>query len=150
MSQYLYPLWALATGLMIASQPLVNAKLGQHVGGPIWSAFFSFLVGTVFIFAFALLLKGKLPELDTQHLKWWMFLGGIMGAFFVMSSIAIVPVLGTTLMIALFIAGQLIAATLLDHYGVLMPAPKPITMQKIAGICVLAVGAYLILSKSRF
>ena len=144
-AQLLYPLWALATGFMIASQALVNAKLGQYIGGPIWAAFTSFLVGTIFIFGFGLIVKGKLPEIQFEHLQWWMFLGGLMGAFFVISSITIVPVMGVTAMIALFIAGQLVAATLLDHYGILAEAPKPMTLQKIAGICVLAVGAFLIL-----
>ncbi len=150
MTQLLYPLWAFAAGCLIASQALVNARLAQFVGGPVWSAFFSFLVGTLAIFIFALVLKGKLPAIQTEHLQWWMFLGGLMGAFFVMTSITVVPHLGVMAMIALFIAGQLVAASLLDHYGILMPAPKPITLQKITGILVLAVGAYLILSKSRF
>lgn len=150
MTQMLFPFWAFMAGCLIAAQALVNARLAQFVGGPIWSAFFSFLVGTIAIFIFAMVLKGKLPEIQTENLQWWMFLGGLMGAFFVITSITVVPHLGVMAMIALFIAGQLVAASFLDHYGVLMPAPKPITLQKITGILVLAAGAYLILSKSRF
>lgn len=148
-AQLLYPIWALAAGFMIASQSLVNARLGQYIGGPIWAAFTSFLVGTIFIFGFALIVKGRLPEVQIENLQWWMFLGGLMGAFFVISSITLVPVMGVTAMIALFIAGQLIAATLLDHYGILAEAPKPVTLQKILGIGVLAVGAFLILTAKK-
>ncbi|MEM6781678.1 MAG: DMT family transporter [Pseudomonadota bacterium] len=150
MSQLIYPFWALAAGIMIAAQALVNAKLGQFVGGPVWAALVSFVVGTIAIMIFMVIMRIKIPEVQTDQLQWWMFLGGVMGAVFVITSITVVPHLGMMAMVALFIAGQLIGATLLDHYGILMPEPKPITFQKLVGIGVLALGAYLVLSKSRF
>lgn len=148
-TQLLYAFWALAAGCMIAAQSLINARLALYVGGPVWAAFTSFLVGTILIFALGFLLKGKLPDLQIDNIQWWMLLGGVLGAGFVITSISVVPHLGVTAMIALFIAGQLTAAMLLDHFGVLSAFARPITLQKTFGICLLIAGAFIILkSKS--
>lgn len=141
----IYPILAILAGAMTAYQPLVNARLVPHVGAPIWASFVSFAVGTVILFVLGLFINGKFMVLETDGLKWWMFVGGALGAFFVTVSIYIVPHLGVASMIALFIAGQLVAAALLAHFGILSAAPNPITWQKLFGMVLLAAGAVITL-----
>lgn len=141
----IFPILAIIAGAMTAYQPLINARLVPHVGAPIWASFVSFAVGTVILFALGMLMSGKFMALETDGLKWWMFIGGALGAFFVTVSIYIVPYLGVASMIALFIAGQLVAAALLDHFGVLSAEPNAITWQKLFGMVLLAIGAVITL-----
>ena len=140
-----FPLLAIVAGAMTAYQPLVNAKLSQHVDSPIWASFISFAVGTVLLFVIALAMSGKMTAIETGGLKWWMFLGGALGAFFVTVALYIVPYLGVAAMISLFIAGQLIMAAVLDHFGVLSELSNPIGLQKLVGMSLLAIGAIITL-----
>lgn len=142
---FLFPLMALCAGAIIAFQPLINAKLNTHISSLLWASFVSFAVGAVILFILAFVTSGKFLSIETEGLKWWMFLGGVLGAFFVAVSLFIVPHLGVATMIALFVAGQLISSALLDHFGVMAPAPNPITLQKTIGLVLLAVGAFITL-----
>tara|TARA_B100000949_G_C14203825_1_gene417183 strand:+ start:438 stop:884 length:447 start_codon:yes stop_codon:yes gene_type:complete len=140
-----FPVLAILAGAMTAYQPLINAKLSQHLDSPIWASFISFLVGALFLLIIGFAINGKFMTLETQGLKWWMFIGGILGAFFVTVAIYIVPYLGVAAMVALFIAGQLLMAGLLDHFGILSESANPISLQKILGLTILGIGAIITL-----
>jgi len=141
----LFPILAIMAGTMTAFQPLVNAKLNGQVSSPLWASFISFATGAVILFVLAWITSGKFLSIESAGLKWWMFLGGALGAFFVTTALFIVPHLGVATMIALFVAGQLISSALLDHFGVMAVAPNPINFQKIIGLSLLAVGAFVTL-----
>ena len=141
----IFPVLALIAGVMTAYQPLVNARLGQHLDSAIWASFISFVVGTILLLIVGLMMNGKFMVVETQGLKWWMFVGGALGAFFVTVSIYIVPHLGVAAMIALFITGQLVAAAILDHFGVLSETANPITLTKLFGMILLSIGAIITL-----
>ncbi|MEM7618468.1 MAG: DMT family transporter [Pseudomonadota bacterium] len=141
----LFPILAIVSGAMTAYQPLINAKLAQNMGSPIWASFVSFAVGGIALFFAAWIVSGKMITFDVSELKWWMLSGGLLGAVFVTVSIYIVPHLGVATMIALLIAGQLVAAAILDHFGVLSPAANPINLQKFIGLSLLALGAIITL-----
>lgn len=140
-----FPILALIAGAMTAYQPLINAKLGQHLDSPIWASFVSFAVGTVILLIVGLMMNGKFMQWETVGLKWWMFVGGALGAMFVTVALYVVPYLGVAAMISLFIAGQLVMAALLDHFGVLSETANPITLMKLFGMVLLAIGAVITL-----
>ena len=141
----IFPLLAFIGGAMTAYQPLINAKLTQHLDSPIWGAFISFVVGTIALLIVGLVVNGKFMQLETEGLKWWMWTGGLLGAVFVTVTIYVVPYMGVAAMIAVVIAGQLVAAALLDHFGILSESANPITWQKLAGLILLCVGAVITL-----
>lgn len=142
----LFPVVAFIGGAMTAYQPLINAKLNQHLDSPIWASFVSFAVGTVFLLIIGFAMNGgKFMVLETQGLKWWMWTGGLLGAFFVTVALYVVPYMGVAAMISVMIAGQLVMAALLDHFGILSETANPITWQKMAGLTLLCVGAIITL-----
>jgi len=137
-----FPLLAFIGGAVTAYQPLINAKLNEHLNSPIWASFVSFVVGTIILLVIGLYMNGgKFMSLQTEGLKWWMFTGGALGAFFVTVAIYAVPYMGVATMISVMVAGQLLVAAILAHYGVLADAPHPITWQKFIGMSLLAIGA---------
>lgn len=140
-----FPLLALIAGATASYQPLINAKLGQHLDSPIWASFISFVVGTVILLIVGLVMNGRFMQVETLGLKWWMFVGGALGAIFVTVSIYVVPYLGVAAMISLFIAGQLVTAALLSHFGVLSESANPITMAKLLGLTMVGIGAFITL-----
>jgi transporter family-2 protein len=75
---------------------------------------------------------------------WWIWFGGMLGAFFVTATIILVPKLGATAMVALILSGQMFASLLLDHFGVLGYPIHPISLGRIAGVLMLCGGVWLI------
>jgi len=141
----IFPIIVLISGAITAYQPLVNAKLSQNLDSPIWASFISFAVGTVILFIVGYAMNGKFMQLETTGLKWWMFSGGLLGAVFVTVALYTVPYLGVAVLVGLLIAGQLIMAAVLDHFGVLSETANPINLQKIIGLSLLGLGAFITL-----
>jgi transporter family-2 protein len=128
-----------AAGTIIMLQAPINAKLGFIAGSPLWAAFFSFLTGTVFLGLMMLLTRLPLNGAALAGTSPWMWTGGLLGSFFVATTIFAVPLLGPGLMIVLIIAGQMLGALLLDHTGFLLSEAHPMNMGRLAGaICILA------------
>jgi len=141
----LFPLLAFMAGAITAFQPLTNAKLNQHVDSAIWVSFISFAFGTVILFVLGMLTQGKFMTVEVSGLKWWMFVSGALGAFYVTAALFVVPYLGVAVLASLSTAGALIMSALLSHYGILSDQPHPINLQKFIGMSLLAIGAVITL-----
>ena len=86
---------ALAAGMAAPTQFAINSQLRQVVGGPVLAAALSFLVGTVILFATTAVVRRSVPELGPiMNAPWWMWLGDLLGAFFVCASIVLTPAWG--------------------------------------------------------
>ena len=75
---------------------------------------------------------------------WWVWVGGLLGAFYVLGSIVTAPRLGAATLVALILAGQSIASLLVDHYGWVGFPEHPITALRVVGIALLAGGVLLV------
>jgi transporter family-2 protein len=129
-------------GMLVAMQPPINSKLGQAVG-TFAAATISFMVGTVALLVVAVAAGGT--HLDgLKGVPWWYFAGGFIGAVFVASSLVTVRTLGAGGVVAATIAGQLTASVVIDRFGLLGIAQKPLTAAKVVGIVLLAAGVFLI------
>ncbi|WP_193311627.1 DMT family transporter [Agriterribacter humi] len=133
------------TGSILPIQAAINAKLGKVSGGPVIAAFISFLVGTVFLAAYLMISrKHSFQWNGIQSAPLWLFTGGLIGAFYVAAITFIIPTLGTALTFALIIAGQLLAAMVIDHYGWLGMSVQEISAGRIIGAVLLIAGVILI------
>lgn len=142
----LFPFLAIVAGAMTAFQPLINAKLSNHLDSSIWASLVSFSGGTIILLILTFFMShGKMTSIDTNGLKWWMFSGGLIGAFYVTTALFVVPHLGVAVLVSLTTAGGLITAAILSHYGVLADIARPITLQKFFGMSLLALGALITL-----
>jgi transporter family-2 protein len=71
--------------------------------------------------------------------------GGLCGLVIVVALALAFPKIGAFRAIVLFIAGQLLAALVFDHFGVLNLPAVPIGWQKLLGALLVGIGAYLVL-----
>ncbi len=144
----LYISIAAVSGLLIPLQALINSRLGGQIGGSLWAAAVSFVVGTVALLSLLLITRQPIPSFTAavQNLPAWAWCGGLFGAFYVATAAFTVKPLGTSTMIALIIAGQIIGALILEHFGILQTA-VPITPIKILGAILLFVGTMMIMNK---
>jgi bacterial/archaeal transporter family-2 protein len=139
-----YLLFALLAGAMLPLQFGINAQLAEWVGGSVRAALVSFLVGAAALFLAALAtVRDGWPDRAGDG-PWWIWIGGLLGAFYVLGSIVTAPKLGAATLVALILAGQATASLLVDHYGWVGFEQHPITGVRVVGILLLAGGVALV------
>lgn len=74
----------------------------------------------------------------------WIFLGGILGAFYIFSTIYAGSELSFSVLFSLVICGQLILSVIFDHFGILSPQVHAITWERLGGIGLLLLGVGII------
>ena len=78
----LYLLFAAAAGAVLPVQAGVNAQLARFVGGPVRASFVSFLVGTIALVVLSAAILKPLPSASKLgSAPWWVWVGGLLGAF---------------------------------------------------------------------
>jgi transporter family-2 protein len=135
---------AVIGGVLLAVQAPTNAILGKASGSAIVAAFISFLIGTMALGAAMMATSGRLFAPDLKQVPWYAWLGGFYGAFFVAVAAFGAPRVGVGVLLTAAIAGQLAAALVLDHYGLLGLERHPVTLTRAAGLVLVLVGAALV------
>lgn len=139
---------AVLAGALLPLQALINGRLGAHLANPVWAGALQNTVGALAMIAVAFALRAQFPsaaQLASPPL--WAWLGGALGATYVMIALIATPKLGAAPAIVAMIAGQMVASLLLDHFGVLHER-KPIDWTAIAGVALVGAGAFLIMRRA--
>ncbi|QAS51065.1 DMT family transporter [Halobacillus litoralis] len=143
--QWILMLLVFIGGVGMAIQSSVNGGLGQKIG-VFEGAFVSFLVGTVVLFI-VMLFFGRGNIIQVFQVPKWQLTGGLLGAFFVSVMVLSVPRIGVGAAIFTLISAQLIASSLIDHYGWLGMRQIPLDGQRIAGMVLMLVAIILYTKK---
>ncbi len=133
-------------GASLAVQIGLNSTLRHHVGSAMGASLINFAVGTVALLTVLLLMgRGTMPMLaQAGSAPWWAWCGGFLGAAFVASSTILGPMIGGAAFLGLLVAGQMIAAMAIDHYGVLSFPERPVDAWRIAGAVLVVAGVFLL------
>ena len=144
-NNYFFIFLAVVAGIMMPTQAAINNKLAVSIGSPIMSAFISFVVGTVALLLYILATGVPLGTLaEAKNASFIAWTGGILGAFFVASTVTILPRLGVALTFSLVIAGQMLITLVIDHFGLLDVPVKQINLPRVLGVTLITVGVILI------
>jgi transporter family-2 protein len=142
---WVYLLLAFAAGAVLPFQAGSNAELADWVHSPVRAAFVSFIVGTILLLVASAFVFKPLPSWERLgHAPWWVWIGGALGAIYVVGSIVSAPKLGAASLIALVVAGQGVASVVVDHFGWVGFAPKHVTVGRILGIALVGAGVLLV------
>ena len=141
----IYTSIVLLIGCFLAIQGSINTQLTTFLKHPLQGALVNFMVGFICLVGLNLILRTQTPEWEqVKAAPWYLFAGGVLGAIFVSSVIFFIPKIGVTTVLAASIAGQLIAASIIDHFGFFGLAVHQISTGRIAGILLLLGGIFLI------
>jgi transporter family-2 protein len=143
----LYILSMVVAGAAVAAQIAVNAHLGVMTGSALWASNISFAVsmvaGIVVLGAAVAFGAMPLPDPALWRAPWWVWIGGLGGATYVLLAIVLTHRLGAALLSAAGILGQLGTSLLIDHYGWFGVPVHRLSATRCLGVVLLAAGVIL-------
>lgn len=139
---------AVLAGAATAFQPGVNAKFAEFAGHRIHGGVINFAVGfavmLVVWFIASRVLGGAgagIPEPARLAAgPWWMWMGGLLGAFFVTTAVFLAPKIGAANYLAALIVGQLVASVIIDQFGWMGFTQIPISIGRVVGVLLIIGG----------
>jgi transporter family-2 protein len=132
-------------GATLALQVGMAATMRNHVSSPMAAALINFAVGTIFLFIAVAFGRGSLAGLaQAGAAPWWAWCAGILGGFYITASAAFGPALGGATFLALVVAGQMVTAIALDHYGLMGFPGRPLDAWRVAGALLVIAGMLLL------
>jgi bacterial/archaeal transporter family-2 protein len=138
---------SLSAGFAGSVQAAALGKLGDRVG-TIEAVGFSTLVAGVTGIIVLLLARRSLHGIEQSiHQPLWLYLGGILSAFIVLSITFATPRIGVAAAIGMVITGNLLVAAAIDRFGWFGYKQIPLHWTRVVGILLLAGGAALSLRK---
>lgn len=139
---------ALLAGAGLAVQVGFNNGLRARTSHPVWAALISFAVGTAALGLYLVTLRPS-PPATTELARgpWWIWMGGLVGAVYVVSAAAFGNKLGAAPWLALVVTGQILTALVLDHFGLIGFAPRRVDGLRLIGVVLLLAGVVLILRR---
>jgi len=138
-------LMGVLTGMFSASQTAINGHLGVVLDSTVKAAFISFLVGTIVLIIIVGILHPKLQlQKSVNNNPWWIWLGGFIGALFVLGNVYLVPIIGTGLAVVIVLVGLIIGSLLIDQLGLFESQRNPITLAQIVSLLVMILGVVII------
>lgn len=141
----IYLLLLAMAGFVNGFQPPINTLLSKKVG-ILEASFISFLGGTL-VLGLLVLFFGKGNLLAFTTVPKWQLIGGLLGVVIVISAVIGVPRVGVSTALIAMIFGQMLAATLVDHFGLFEVPLHPFTYLRLSGFILVFLGIILIFKK---
>ena len=125
-----------AVGLQAPLSSMISQRLGVmesvfiiHIGGGIAALIPILYYG-----------GGKLSQWRT--VPWYALCAGIFGLVVIFSMSYMIPRIGVATALIILLAGQLLIGTILDHFGFLGAAVRPLDLTRIFGLGVVLLGVW--------
>jgi transporter family-2 protein len=138
-----YALVMLAAGIGIPVLAAFNAQLGNRIGSPAAAATILFIVALCATTATLILTTGAASLANIPAQPKHLLLAGFLVAFYVLSITWIAPHFGVGNAIFCVLLGQLLSASVIDHFGLLDAAVRPLNLMRASGIGLMALGVLL-------
>lgn len=133
-----------AAGLAVGFQHPLNSNLADS-SGDLPAALVNFLVGSIVVGAIVFLSGSAGGLREIRAAPTWTLAGGPIGAVTVLASLATVPALGATALVATTVAGQLGGSIAIDRFGLVGLPSFRITALRWLGLALLALGTFAVL-----
>ena len=142
---WLLLLFAFVAGAALPVQFSINAVLRGFVGGPAVAATISFFGGTLALIVVALVLRESWPLGEAvARAPGWAWVGGLLGALYVLATIIVIPRLGAATTVGLILAGQVLASIVIDHFGLIRVPVHELNIPRLAGAVLIVIGVALV------
>ena len=127
-------------GVGSAVQTAVNGYLGTIAGSSLHAGEINLAVGVLLLVVAVLVTSPKQLTRRPTLGPWWMWIGGLVGATFVISGATLAPLLGTATTVIAFNAGTIAAGQALEARGAFGARKNPLTAMRLTGLVVIFLG----------
>jgi transporter family-2 protein len=136
-------------GIALAVQSGINSTLGIASGSKAFSSVISFGMGVVVcLIYFAIDTQGLhhplLSAAGIRSAPWWSWIGGALGAYYVIIVIIFAQKLGAGTLVAIFVCAQLITSIILDLTGLVGFSRRVFSWQRWVGAALMVAGVLLV------
>lgn len=136
---------AILAGAAIPFQSAMNASLGKSLQSPYFSALTVFMVAFIVMTVYIAVSRQSIPMYSQFVIApKWSFLGGILGAVYILLIVILAPKLGIGNVTVMVLMGQVLAVVVIDQFGLLGASVHPINWPRFLGIVLLCAGVFLI------
>lgn len=132
----------LLAGIGIPVLAALNGALGRYIGSP--AAATVLFVVAFFCALLVALVAGPQGFTRIPHAPKHLFLAGTLVAFYVLSITWIGPIIGIGNAVFLVLVGQMISATVIDHFGLFGAPVTPLSITRAGGLLAMAAGLAMI------
>jgi len=129
------------SGVAVGLQSPLASMITQRLG--MLESIFIIHLGGALLVSIPLIFIGGGNLGNWRSLPWYALAAGSLGLIVVGGVSFMIPRVGVATAITLIIAGQLVISSVLDHYGLLGVHIRPMDMQRIFGLLVVFIGAWL-------
>ena len=142
----LFILAALLIGAISSIYMPMNSSVSKFLGSPLTANMSFYLVALIT----SILLFAIFGEFETIHnlgnVPPVLYLTGFISAFIVLGITFLIPILGARKLVILSLAGQILMAMIVSHFGILESPVDPINFKKVIGAALLIMGAMVSVS----
>lgn len=142
-----WSLGGILSGFTFAIQPVMNGRLAIEFSSSIQSAFISFLTSTAILVTLVLLIPSErrnIPLVRKTKESWWLWTGGLIGAYYVASFALVTPMTGVGLVTLVGILGMISCGAIVDSHGWFGREAQKIRPLQYLGLALLLSGVVLI------
>tara|TARA_R110002073_G_C9305511_1_gene567153 strand:- start:143 stop:571 length:429 start_codon:yes stop_codon:yes gene_type:complete len=138
----------LLTGLGIPVMAALNGALGTKLNNPALAATILFSVGLIIAVIYLLFTEGVPAKLYVENTPWYYYCGGFFVMFYILSITWIAPRFGISNAVAFVLLGQLIAMSVIDHFGLIGAPRYLLDSQRAVGLVLMTIGVFMVLNKT--
>lgn len=145
MSTILLGLAAFLGGVLNTVQSGCNSTLAKGLGQPVTAALFVAAGNVVVYLAVAPFLGLGWPGADkAAAVPWWAWIGGLLGAAYVLATILVAEKIGAAIFIGLTVTAGIITSVTLDHFGLVGFQVHTAGIGRLAGAGLMIAGLTLV------
>ena len=132
-------------GMSVPLAVTLNVMLGRGVKNPLFATMIVPALCAVAIALLFLVLRNPLPAwADVKEIPWYLWTGGGLFAFYLLTLMFHSPKTGFGLSTSLVVAGQLVMGLIIDHFGLFGLPQISVSPGRIAGVAAVMAGVALI------
>jgi bacterial/archaeal transporter family-2 protein len=139
-----YAMLMLAAGFSIPVMASLNSGLSVQLGSSALVTVILFVVGFLASFVYLLATQGMPNSIFNTNIPWYFYCGGLLVAFYILGITWVAPRFGVGNAVSFVLLGQLIAMSLIDHFGWFGAPQLLITTTRAIGILFMMSGVFLV------
>ena len=143
----LYALLMLIVGIGIPVMASWNAHIGTKLQSPALAAAMLFAVGFCMAATYLFVTEGLPSQFKAANTPWYYYLGGFFMVFYILNITWVAPRFGIANAIACVLLGQILAMSVIDHFGLFGVKIYALSAKRILGLALMVLGLVLVLSR---